>query len=97
LQAAKTKADKHVKKLTADITALKATIHQLERIIHVLALENHELQSDRARSNAVARCDAQGRNRPHEGVQPSWRMPHPICWSIHDAMSINHKTGIILR
>lgn len=53
LQDAKTKADKHVKELTADVTALKATIHQLERIIHVLALENDELRSDRARSSAV--------------------------------------------
>lgn len=53
LQAAKTKADKHVKELTADVTALKATIHQLERIIHVLALENDELRSGRARSSAV--------------------------------------------
>lgn len=52
LQAAKTKADNHVKELTADVTALKATIHQLERIIHVLALENDELRSDRTRSSA---------------------------------------------
>jgi len=34
-----------VKELTADVTALTATIHQLERIIQVLALENQQLRS----------------------------------------------------
>lgn len=38
-------ADKRVKELTADVTALTATIHQLGRIIHVLALENQQLRS----------------------------------------------------
>jgi hypothetical protein len=38
-------AKKRVKELTADVTALTATIHQLERIIHVLAIENEELRS----------------------------------------------------
>lgn len=49
----KADAQKRVKELTADVTALQATIHQLERIIAVLALENHELRSDRARSGRV--------------------------------------------
>jgi phage shock protein A len=49
----KADAQKRVKKLTADVTALQATVHQLERIIAVLALENHELRSDRARSGRV--------------------------------------------
>jgi hypothetical protein len=53
LQAEKIDAEKRVKVLTADVTALTATIHQLERIVHVLALENDELRSDRARSSAV--------------------------------------------
>lgn len=34
-----------IKKLTAEVTALTATIHQLERIIQVLVLENEQLQS----------------------------------------------------
>lgn len=34
-----------VKVLTADVTALNATIHQLERSIQVPALKNHDLRS----------------------------------------------------
>jgi riboflavin biosynthesis pyrimidine reductase len=45
LQEEKAEAAKKVKALTADVTALTATIHQLERVIQVLALENHELRS----------------------------------------------------
>lgn len=50
----KADAEKRVKELTADATALQATIHQLERIIAVLALENHQLRSPAARSARVA-------------------------------------------
>ncbi|MCV7192224.1 MULTISPECIES: hypothetical protein [Mycolicibacterium] len=53
LQKEKAKAAKKVKALTADVTALTATIHQLERVIQVLALENHELRSDQAGAGAV--------------------------------------------
>jgi hypothetical protein len=71
LQAAKTKAERGVKEPTADVTALKATIHQLERIIHVLALENDELRSDRARSSAVVPLRRAEPNCPREGIRPS--------------------------
>lgn len=53
LQEQKAEVAKKVKALTADVTALTATIHQLERIIQVLAFENHELRSNRAQSHAV--------------------------------------------
>lgn len=45
LRQEKVEAAKRVKELTADVTALTATIHQLERIIQVLALENQQLRS----------------------------------------------------
>lgn len=45
LQEENAAAAKKVKALTADVTALTATIHQLERIIQVLALENQQLRS----------------------------------------------------
>ncbi len=45
LREEKTDAQKRVKELTADVTALSATIHQLERVIQVLALENQQLRS----------------------------------------------------
>lgn len=45
LQEEKAEVAKKVKALTADVTALTATIRQLERIIQVLAIENHELRS----------------------------------------------------
>lgn len=45
LREEKTDAQKRAKELTADIAALTATIHQLERIIQVLALENQQLRS----------------------------------------------------
>ncbi|WP_036372482.1 hypothetical protein [Mycolicibacterium austroafricanum] len=53
VQEEKTAALKKVKALTADVTALTATIHQLERIIQVLALENHELRSSSASQRKV--------------------------------------------
>ncbi|OLT97535.1 hypothetical protein [Mycobacterium syngnathidarum] len=45
LREEKTDAQKRVKELTAEVTALTSTIHQLERIIQVLALENQQLRS----------------------------------------------------
>ncbi|WP_019345311.1 hypothetical protein [Mycolicibacterium conceptionense] len=45
LEEEKAEAAKKVKAMTADVTALSATIHQLERIIQVLALENQQLRS----------------------------------------------------
>jgi len=45
LRQEKADAQGRVKELTADVTALTATIHQLERIIQVLALENQQLRS----------------------------------------------------
>lgn len=45
LRQEKVDAQKRVKELTADVTALTATIHQLERIIQVLALENQKFRS----------------------------------------------------
>lgn len=45
LREDKTDAEKRVKELTADVTALTATIRQLERIIQVLALENQHFRS----------------------------------------------------
>lgn len=45
LRLEKTEAQKRVKELTAEVTALTSTIHQLERIIQVLALENQQLRS----------------------------------------------------
>ncbi|OMB86617.1 hypothetical protein A5741_17225 [Mycolicibacterium conceptionense] len=45
LREEKNDAQKRVKELTADVTALTATIHQLERVIQVLALENQKFRS----------------------------------------------------
>lgn len=53
LREEKTDALKRVKELTADVTALTATIHQLERIIHVLALENQELRLNRTQTDKI--------------------------------------------
>lgn len=53
LQEQKAQVAKKAKALAADVTALTATIHQLERIIQVLALENHELRSGGASQHKV--------------------------------------------
>ena len=45
LREEKADAQKRVKALTADVTALTATIHQLERVIQVLAVENRQFRS----------------------------------------------------
>ena len=37
-------AQRRIDKLTGDVTALQETVHQLERIIQVLALENNQLR-----------------------------------------------------
>ena len=53
LQEAKAEAQQKTRQLTADVTALTATIRQLERIIHVLALENDELRLNRTQSDKI--------------------------------------------
>lgn len=53
LRHEKATAEKRVKELTAEGTALTATIHQLERIIQVLELENHQLRLDAVQSGGI--------------------------------------------
>lgn len=53
LQEEKAEIMAKVRALTADGTALTATVHQLERIINVLALENRQLRGDSGRSRVV--------------------------------------------
>ncbi|CPV54815.1 hypothetical protein [Mycobacteroides abscessus] len=60
VQEEKAEAVKKVKSLTADVTALAATIHQLERIIQVLALENQNLRSVRAVQGKVVPLNTRG-------------------------------------
>lgn len=54
LRDGKTAAQQRVTELTADVRAPTARVHQLERIIHILALENHGLRSDQAWTGKVA-------------------------------------------
>lgn len=60
LREEKTDAQKRVKELTADVTALTATIHQLERIIQVFALENQNLRTVRAVQGKVVPLNTRG-------------------------------------
>lgn len=53
LQEQKAEIMTKVRVLTADVTALTATVHQLERIIQVLALENHQLRLNRTHSAKI--------------------------------------------
>lgn len=60
LQEEKAETATKMKALTADVTALTATIHQLERIIQVLALENHQLRSVAAGASNVVPLHTKG-------------------------------------
>lgn len=60
LQEEKAVTATKMKALTADVTALTATIHQLERIIQVLALENHQLRSVAAGPSNVVPLHTRG-------------------------------------
>jgi predicted nuclease with RNAse H fold len=60
LQEEKAEAATKMKALTADVTALTATIHQLERVVQVLALENHEVRSVAAGHCNVAPLHTRG-------------------------------------
>ncbi len=64
LQEAKAEAQQKTRQLTADVTALTATIRQLERIIHVLALENDELRLNRTQSDKIVPLRPGERHRP---------------------------------
>lgn len=64
LQEAKAEAQQKTRQLTADVTALTATIRQLERIIHVLALENDELRLNRTQSDKIVPLRPGERRRP---------------------------------
>ncbi len=44
---------RRIDELTADVTALRGTVHQLERVINVLALENHQLRTDHGQPGTV--------------------------------------------
>jgi hypothetical protein len=68
LRDEKAAAQQRVKELTADVTALQATIHQLERIIAVLTLENHQFRSDATANNKVTSLTTQGRRRSRDRV-----------------------------
>lgn len=46
-------AQRRIAELTADVTALQETVHQLERVINVLGLENNQLRTDHGRSGKV--------------------------------------------
>ncbi|MCR8695225.1 hypothetical protein NWP13_22075 [Rhodococcus pyridinivorans] len=46
-------AHRRIDELTADVTALQETVHQLERVVNVLALENYQLHSGRGSSGTV--------------------------------------------
>ena len=64
LEEEKAEAQQKTRQLTADVTALTATIRQLERIIHVLALENHELRLNWAQSDKIVQLRPGERHRP---------------------------------
>lgn len=46
LREEKTASQERVKELTGEVTALRATIRQLERVIAVLALENEQFKAE---------------------------------------------------
>jgi uncharacterized protein YaaN involved in tellurite resistance len=60
LQEEKAEAAKKIKALTSEVTALTATVHQLERVIQVVALENHELRSAGGGQGKVAPLRTRG-------------------------------------
>ncbi|MCG7598027.1 hypothetical protein [Mycobacterium sp. PSTR-4-N] len=64
LEEEKAEALQKTRQLTADVTALTATIRQLERIIHVLALENHELRLNRTQTDNIVPLRAGGKAQP---------------------------------
>ncbi len=64
LQSKNLEAEKKIKALTAEASGLKATIHQLERIVNVLALENRQLRGDDDRACVVTRLRRVERQQP---------------------------------
>lgn len=46
-------AQRRIDELTSGVTALQETVHELERVINVLALENHQLRADHGRAGKV--------------------------------------------
>jgi len=54
-------AKRRIDELTADVTALQETVHQLERIIQVLALENDQLREGQHSGRVVPIGPRQGR------------------------------------
>ncbi|SQI28570.1 hypothetical protein [Rhodococcus coprophilus] len=53
-------AQRRIDELTADVTALQETVHQLERIIQVLALENDQLREGQHSGRVVPIGPRQG-------------------------------------
>lgn len=55
-------AQRRIDELTADVTALQETVHQLERVINVLGLENQQLRTDHGWAGKVT--PLRGGDRP---------------------------------
>lgn len=55
-------AQRRIDELTADVTALQETVHQLERIIQMLALENDQLREGQRPGRVVTIGPRQGEN-----------------------------------
>lgn len=53
-------AQRRIDELTAEVTALQETVHQLERIIQVLALENDQLREGQRPGRVVPLGSRQG-------------------------------------
>jgi hypothetical protein len=54
LQEAHTEATEKIQELRAEISGLKATLRQFERVVQVLALENQQLQNTETRERSLS-------------------------------------------
>ncbi|WP_179220221.1 hypothetical protein [Rhodococcus sp. NCIMB 12038] len=68
-------AQRRIEELTSDVTALQGTVHQLERIIHVLALETISsakvsAQDELCRSDHVKDTNSERKRHHHDHTKP---------------------------
>ncbi|MFV1361759.1 hypothetical protein ABFV47_32705 [Mycolicibacterium fortuitum] len=71
LHDAHAEATEKIKELRAEVAGLKATVRQFERVVQVLALENHQLRSESGTDRVVTLSAVPGRRRRSTTVRGS--------------------------
>lgn len=79
LHDAHAEATEKIQELRAELAGLKTTLRQYERVVQVLALENHQLKNPEVRGRSASLSAVPSAATPARGPAPR-RRPMKPCW-----------------